>query len=330
MAGKDRSNEIRISRVYDAPVKMVWDAWTDPTQVALWWGPRGFTLTTHSKDLRPGGHWTYTMHGPDGTDYENTTFYHEVEPYARLVYDHGANDDRPPLFRVTATFAEEEGQTRLELRFTLASPEVAEQTRQFIKKAGGDATWDRLAEHLAEESTGRRPFFINRSFATPIDTMFQMWTDPAHLSAWLAPTGFTMTYLRADIRPGASSLWKMTNGQGITMYAHAEYREIAGPHRIVYVQNFCDENEALCRHPLASTWPAYMLTRVTLTEEGPDRTRVTIESATHGEATPLELETFVAGRTGMTSGWTGAFDKLEEVLAAVDVNGVLRGGLLVR
>jgi len=114
------------------------------------------------------------------------------------------------------------------------------------------------------------------------------------------------------------------------MYAHAEYREIAGPHRIVYVQNFCDENEALCRHPLASTWPAYMLTRVTLTEEGPDRTRVTIESATHGEATPLELETFVAGRTGMTSGWTGAFDKLEEVLTAVDVNGVPRGGLLVR
>ncbi|MEZ6045243.1 MAG: SRPBCC domain-containing protein [Planctomycetaceae bacterium] len=54
-----------------------------------WWGPRGFTLTHHSKDLRPGGTWHYTMHGPDGTDYPNMTLYHEVEKYKKLVYDHG-------------------------------------------------------------------------------------------------------------------------------------------------------------------------------------------------------------------------------------------------
>ena len=89
----------------DAPVKAVWDAWTDLKQVAQWWGPRGFTLTTHSKDLRPGGHWSYTMHGPDGTDYPNRTHYFEVEKYSRLVYDHGASEDRPPLFRVTVNFS---------------------------------------------------------------------------------------------------------------------------------------------------------------------------------------------------------------------------------
>ena len=101
MAAKNKSNEIQITRVYDAPVEAVWDAWTDPEQVAQWWGPRGFTLTTHSKDLRPGGNWDYTMHGPDGTDYPNKTKYLEVEKHAKLVYDHGGNDDRPPLFRVT-------------------------------------------------------------------------------------------------------------------------------------------------------------------------------------------------------------------------------------
>jgi uncharacterized protein YndB with AHSA1/START domain len=297
---------------------MVWDAWTDPRQVAQWWGPRGFTLTTHSRDLRPGGHWTYTMHGPDGTDYENRTIYYEVDTYARLVYDHGGNDDRPPLFHVTATFAEVAGQTRLELSFTLSSPEEAEQTRRFIKKAGGESTWDRLAEYLAEGSTGRRIFVINRSFDAPIETMFQMWTDPAHLGSWLAPAGFTIAYLRADIRTGGSTLWKMTNGQGITMCGRAEYREITRPHRIVYVQNFCDESETLSRHPLAPTWPAYMLTQVTLTEEGPERTRVTVEWEPYGEPTPIEIETFVAGRAGMTGGWTGSFDKLEEVLAAAE------------
>ena len=77
MAAKSKSNEIAITRIYDAPLRAVWDAWTDPKQVAKWWGPRGFTITTHSKDLRPGGSWKYTMHGPDGTDYPNITVYHE-------------------------------------------------------------------------------------------------------------------------------------------------------------------------------------------------------------------------------------------------------------
>ena len=69
MAARSNSNEISLMRVYDAPVRAVWDAWTIPEQVEKWWGPRGFTLTTHSKDLRAGGTWRYTMHGPDGVDY---------------------------------------------------------------------------------------------------------------------------------------------------------------------------------------------------------------------------------------------------------------------
>ena len=87
----------------------MWEAWTVPEEVAQWWGPRGFTLTTHSRDLRTGGHWHYTMHGPDGTDYENTTQYLEVLPQQRLVYDHGATETTPPLFRVTVNFTDPDG-----------------------------------------------------------------------------------------------------------------------------------------------------------------------------------------------------------------------------
>ncbi len=92
MAKENRPNELYIERIYDAPVKMVWDAWVDPKQVAQWWGPRGFTLANHSKDVRTGGHWNYTMHGPDGVDYPNATKYLEVEKYSRMVYDHGLSD----------------------------------------------------------------------------------------------------------------------------------------------------------------------------------------------------------------------------------------------
>src|SRR4051794_32810155 len=169
----NRPNELQISRIYDAPVQAVWDAWTDDAQVGKWWGPRGFTLTTHSKDLRVGGTWVYTMHGPDGVDYPNKTFYHEVIPGKKLVYDHGANDDRGPMFRVTVTFAEEAGKTRMEMSMALPTPEAAAETRKFIRKAGGDSTWDRLAEYLEQESTGKEKFVINRSFEASIETMFQ-------------------------------------------------------------------------------------------------------------------------------------------------------------
>src|ERR1700761_7766970 len=112
MPEKNNSNELNLTRLYDAPVQAVWEAWTEPDQTALWWGPRGFTLTTHSKDLRPGGTWDYTMHGPDGTDYPNITQYHEVEQNKKLVYDHGGNENQPPMFRVTVLFTEERGKTR--------------------------------------------------------------------------------------------------------------------------------------------------------------------------------------------------------------------------
>lgn len=316
MAAKAKSSELRITRVYDAPVALVWEAWTDPEQVAQWWGPRGFTLTTHSKDLRPGGHWTYTMHGPDGVDYPNKTIYFEVEPQRKLVYDHGGHDDRPPLFRVTALFSESGGKTTLDMTMKLATPEAAEEMHQFIKKANGYSTWDRLAEYLAKESRGREQFVINRSFDVPLATMFEMWANPEHFSRWLAPTGFEMQFVRSDIKPGGSTFYFMSNAAGLKMYGRAEYLEIKRPDRLVYTQQFCDEHEKLSRHPLAPTWPATMLTVVQLTAEGPDRTRVTVTWEPHGPTTPEELETFIKSRAGMTQGWTGSFDKLDDYLAS--------------
>ena len=309
----NQSNSIEIIRVYDAPVKAVWEAWTDVEQVAKWWGPRGFTITTHSKDLKPGGHWNYTMHGPDGIDYPNKTKYFEVEKYAKLVYDHGANDEQGPLFRVTVTFADVKGKTKMHMTMTLPSPEAAEETRKFIKKANGNSTWDRLAEYLEKESSGKEQFVINRTFDAPLELMYEMWTNPKHFTKWLAPTGFEMEFLRPDIKPGGTTFYKMTGGN-VTMYGRAHYLKIEKPDTIVYTQEFCDEHEKMSRHPHAPTWPATMLTTVKLSAEGPDQTRVTITWETYGDVTPAELETFVKARGGMTQGWTGSFDKLESYL----------------
>jgi uncharacterized protein YndB with AHSA1/START domain len=212
-------------------------------------------------------------------------------------------------------FSEVAGKTKMDMSMGLATVEAAQETRRFIKKASGDSTWDRLAEHLEKGASGKDTFVIHRAFDVPLEKMFELWTNPEHVQRWLPPTGSQMTFKHADIRTGGSSSYMMTGVHG-TMYGRAQYLEVRKPDRIVYTQQFCDEQGNIARHPLAPTWPETMLTTVTLAAEGPDCTRVRVEWEVHGSAKPEELQTFIAGRAGMTQGWTGSFDKLEELIEA--------------
>lgn len=315
MAASKSPNELKIVRLYEAPVQAVWDAWTDPAQVAKWWGPRGFSLTTHSKDLRAGGHWAYTMHGPDGTDYPNKTIYHEVIEHQRLVYDHGGNDERPPMFRVCVDFIDLGGTTRMEMTMTFATPEALAEGRNIISHHNGNSTWDRLAEFLAEQD-GEDVFVINRSFGADIATVFSMWVDPEHLSRWMGPTGSSMAFITSDIREGGNAHYRMTNAEGVVMHGRIRYRRICPHDLLVYTQNFCDKAGELTKPPFAPTWPDVMLTTVTFAEEGPAQTRVTVRWWVHGDASAGERQTFHDAKAGMTGGWSDSFERLDEALAA--------------
>lgn len=314
-ASKPKPNEIQIFRIYDAPLKIVWDAWNEPDQVAQWWGPRGFTITTHKKDIRTGGMWHYTMHGPDGTEYINKTFYHEVVLYSKMIYDHGGNDEQKPMFRVTVLFFEEKEKTRMEMTMAFPTEEIRKDSEIFIKKANGNSTWDRLAEYLEKQSQNQEIFVINRSFSAPIETIFELWTNPEHLAHWLPPTGFTMKYIHADFNPGGESFYVMSDESGSNkMFGKAQYKEVEKPNRIIYSQQFCDENGKVIRHPMAPTWPESMLTTVVFVSESENQTRITVTWLPVGKNSNEEIDTFVKGRTSMTGGWTGTFDKLDEYL----------------
>ena len=308
------SPDIRIVRLYEAPISLVWDAWTDVEKVAQWWGPRGFSLTTHSKDFRVGGTWNYTMHGPDGVDYPNITTYLEIDPGKKLVYDHGATPTSDPLFRVKALFSEEGSNTRMEMTMSLPSAEAAQQTKEFIKKAGGNATWDRLAEFLEEGGSGRQQFVINRSFEATPEQMYQMWSDPKHFSRWLPPTGCEMEFTESEIAVGKSVFYVMTGQAEQKIYGRVSYLELTPPRRLVYTQQFCDAQGAISRHPMAPTWPETMNSTVTISDEGNGEVRVTVVWEPAVGVSTEELKAFVAARAGMTQGWTGSFDKLEELL----------------
>jgi uncharacterized protein YndB with AHSA1/START domain len=143
--------EIVLTRVFDAPRKMVWEAWTDPKQVSMWWGPRGFTTTIEEMDLRPGGVWKQVMHGPDGTDYPNNSVFTEVVANERLRYKlSGGKRGAPAVqFESMVSFVDEGGKTRLTLRMVFASAEARDQNvREYHSIEGGEQTLGRLAEYL--------------------------------------------------------------------------------------------------------------------------------------------------------------------------------------
>jgi uncharacterized protein YndB with AHSA1/START domain len=313
MSAVCKSNELRLIRIYDAPVDSVWSAWADTEQAAKWWGPRGFTISTHSKDLRQGGTWNYTMHGPDGTDYPNVTLYHEVETGKRMVYDHGGNEDQPPLFKVTVEFKDLGDKTEMDMTMAFPSDEIAKQMKQFIHEVGGHTTWDRLAEFLAKKKSNKDVFVLNHSFDANPETVFGMWTDPNHLQKWLPPKGFTMEFMRSEIKEGASTFYRMFNQDGIEIYGVTDYLQIAPNQQIMMRQDFCDRDENLARHPLAPELPQSILTSVQFTPEG-DGTRVTLTSVSDDSATAKEIARFMEEREGMSQGWGNSLDQLDKNL----------------
>lgn len=152
LSGAD-GRQIVLSRLYPAPPEVVFGMWTRREDLARWWGPDGFTISVDEIDVRPGGRWTFVMHGPDGTAYPNAIVYEEVAPPERLVYVHGREGD-PDRFRSVVTLEEMAGTTVLSMRLVFASAGARDRVvakRQAVD--GGNQTLARLAALLPAKSS---------------------------------------------------------------------------------------------------------------------------------------------------------------------------------
>lgn len=140
------------SRVFEAPRELVFAAFTEQKHLAQWWGPDGFTTTTHSFDFHPDGVWRFVMHGPDGRDYQNRVTFDEIKRPELLAYRHGGGDDVEPVqFSQRLTFEDLDGdKTRLTWHGTFPS---AQARARVIKDYGADKglaqTMARLAAYVA-------------------------------------------------------------------------------------------------------------------------------------------------------------------------------------
>ena len=147
--------QIQVSRSFDAPIEVLWRAWTEPEHFMKWYGPKGFTTPTCQIDLRVGGRHLWSMQSPDGRQIYYTGVYKEIVPMERLVFTDSLSDAEgnvlspsamgmpegsPESMDVTVTFEHKGGKTTV----TVSHVGFGE---------GGDYAavgWEQAFEKLAE------------------------------------------------------------------------------------------------------------------------------------------------------------------------------------
>jgi len=140
--------EIRISRLFKAPVELVWEVWTNPEHIKNWWGPNGFTNTISKMEVQPGGEWNLVMHGPDGTDYKNKSVFKEIVKHKKLVYEHISG----PKFIATVQFDGRGDTTFIEWQMLFETREEFIQTvKTFKADEGLKQNVEKLEKYLEQQ-----------------------------------------------------------------------------------------------------------------------------------------------------------------------------------
>jgi uncharacterized protein YndB with AHSA1/START domain len=145
--------ELVISRIIDASCERVFKAWTDPRQLALWWGPHGMATPVCEMDLRPGGIFRTVMRAPDGTEYPTRGVFLEVVPPERLVFtdafEPGFQPATEPFVTAIVTFDDLDDRARHTVRALHKSVADCERHQQMGFHQGWSESLDRLSSFLA-------------------------------------------------------------------------------------------------------------------------------------------------------------------------------------
>ncbi|MGA9407525.1 MAG: SRPBCC domain-containing protein [Bacteroidota bacterium] len=155
-----QGKDLTIKRTFDAPVELVWKAWTEPKHFMRWWGPKIFTSPACKIDFRVGGKYLFCMRSPQGKDFWSTGVYREIVPLERIVYSDNFADEKgnvvpasyhglpgenwPKEILVTVTFEAINNKTEMTLR-CVGFPDG---TMREMATAGWNESFDKLAASL--------------------------------------------------------------------------------------------------------------------------------------------------------------------------------------
>jgi uncharacterized protein YndB with AHSA1/START domain len=148
--------EIVLTRAFDAPRRLVFDALTKPELLKRWFGARGWNLVVCEVDLRVGGGWRFVSRGPGGTEMGHGGVYRQILPPDRLVYTELFDDQSyPGESLVTHVLVEHDGRTTLTSTVLYASRKGRDTVLSYPMERGVAEAYDRLAELLQTDLDGK-------------------------------------------------------------------------------------------------------------------------------------------------------------------------------
>lgn len=165
------------------------------------------------------------------------------------------------------------------------------------------------------------PFVIDHLFNAPLDLVWRVYTQPAHLSQWMRPADLSDTGCSVDLRVGGVFHYGMGTPDGKVMWGKWTFLAIEPPRdgtaKMVVVVSFSDASQGVTRHPMAPDWPLQTLSTATYTAEG-NRTRLRLQWQACN-ATDAEQAIFNSSHASMTQGWGRTLAMLEAYLEKVQI-----------
>jgi len=146
----EESRTLSLEKILNAPIDLVWDAWTQPEHIAQWWGPKGMDTKIVKHEFKVGGEWKYTMKMPDGNEFVTEGQYIEIEKPHRIVT---SADFKPMTEGVTlyALFEDQGNTTKFTFKVVHPTEEYCKQQEEMGFYNGWGSTFDRLADFVAAE-----------------------------------------------------------------------------------------------------------------------------------------------------------------------------------
>ena len=138
---------LTIERIFNAPLPVVWDAWTQSDHIVRWWAPKGMDVQVITHDFRPGGTWKYAMVMPDGNAFLSEGVYQEIVQHEKIV----SSADFKPMtegVELHTYFAADGAKTKFTFQVSHPTPEYCQQQKEMGFYKGWGSALDRLAATL--------------------------------------------------------------------------------------------------------------------------------------------------------------------------------------
>ena len=297
-----------LTRRFDAPRQLVYDAFTQAEHIMHWFCPRDFVVLFVESDLRVGGAWRSGMRAPDGSEYIARGVYRELDPPHRLSFTHQweANDLEPAAETVvTITLADVDGATDL----SLEQVGLATAASRDSHRLGWGEALDNLARRLdAARPASDSEILITRVFNAPRQLLWEAFTQPKHIEAWFGPRGFSTRVEQYDFREGGAWRYIMIGPDGIEYPSEGVFQKIVPNEHFVTSDEFGEGFEVAGVTEL----PRGIVQAFVFESMGEGKSRVTIRIIHPNAEERAKHEAM-----GVEEGYASTLDCLAEHLAAM-------------